>query len=125
MIIIPLDAIRYMNCFVRKNFDCFLQCCYLSLLILLIVCLSDVAINFGRYRYHLLSFFGRVTVLCLIVVSKFPCPSRILFLLIVISRVVSLHLSFNASLPVFLIVIFDWRPFAHVAIDHQPLTALE
>jgi len=63
-----------------KNFDCFLQYCYLSLLILLVICLAlfDVAINFGRYRYRLSSFFGPV--ICLILVSKFPYPSRILFL---------------------------------------------
>jgi len=111
--VIPLDAIGYMNCFCKKKLRLFSS--ILSFISSNFICLIllDVAINFGKDRYRLTSFFGRVTVLCLIPVSTFPCPSRILFLLTVSSCLVLLVYT-CPLIQVYLLLLFFVRVFRRI-----------
>jgi len=79
IVIIPLDAIGYINCFCEKMFSLFSSTLlFISSNFVICLALFRVVSNFVRYRCPVLLFFGRVKVLCLTRVSRFLYLFRIL-----------------------------------------------
>jgi len=120
MMIILLDAIGFMNCFCKKKLRLFS-----SMLSFISSNFTCNLLNFARCHDKLwkvsLSFdivfwsrnsvifnSGKYVSMSVSNIISFDC--------ILMFRIVSLHLSFNSSLPVFLIVILCWCRPSHSTV---------